>query len=371
MKSSENILVVEDNAMLRDQIVQALQMEGYDVTAATNGREALRLVHTTEPSLVVSDITMPEMDGHELLRQLRGLPGHISTPVVFLTARVGRDAVRAGMNLGADDYLTKPFAMDELLQAINTRLLRRTQAGDAATEAVTQERGRMMLKMPHELRTPLTGIVGFAELMRGQLVPGQPCPTDLHEMLDGILQSSERLERLATNLVLNLHLEVARCDPEQRLVFIDSGPAAVNDQTVAVAERLAVAHGRLPDLQWRSDGSVAVAFSPHFLEKVLSEIIDNAFKFSKPGSPVTVEVKLAAERVEIAVTDRGLGITVEEAAQMAPFQQWQRASREQQGLGLGFAIARQLLQFNGCALEIGPRGGGGASVRLSLPIANV
>jgi signal transduction histidine kinase len=261
--------------------------------------------------------------------------------------------------------------MAELLQAIDTRLLRRTQAGDAATATAAQERGRMMLKMPHELRTPLNGIMGFTELMRGQLVPGQLCPTDLHEMLDGITQSSERLERLATNLVLHLQLELARRDSEQRRLFTDAGPAAVNDQTVAVAERLATAPGRLTDLQWHAHGSVAAAVSPHFLEKALGEIIDNAFKFSKPGSPVEVSVDVGVEQVTVVIADRGIGLSAEESARMAPFQQWQRAAREQQGLGLGFVIARQLLEFNGGALQIAPREGGGAVAHLRMPIAAI
>ena len=94
-------------------------------------------------------------------------------------------------------------------------------------------------------------------------------------------------------------------------------------------------------------------------------------RHSTPQSLVEISVKTNGARAEITVADRGVGIAADEASRMAPFQQWRRAQREQQGLGLGFAIARRLLEFNGCSLAIAPRAGGGATVQLSLPIGEV
>lgn len=370
MRKPNKILVVEDNELLRDQIVQALEIEGYAVLSAANGREGLRLATSESPSLVVSDIMMPSMDGHELLRRLRTAgDGGLNTPVVFLSARVNRGDVRAGMELGADDYLTKPFDMQELLNAVETRLRRRSESEALACQPLLEERGRMLLSLPHELRTPLTGIIGFAELLKESLAPGQPVPADTPALLDQLLASGARMERLATNLVLHLHLELARHATGQERLFIDAGPAAVTEHTTAVAGRIARQAGRAEDLLWRPSDHLAAALSPHFLEKILEEVLDNAFKFSAGGAPVGVSLSASGGMVEWLVTDRGHGVTAAEAAAMAPFRQWQREKREQQGLGLGFAIARRLAEFNGGTLDLAPREGGGCTARLRLPLA--
>jgi len=86
--------------------------------------------------------------------------------MIFLSARVARDEIRTGMDIGADDYLPKPFVMEELLRAVDTRLRRQAEAETAANRPLLAERGRMLLALPHELRTPLTGILGFSEMLK-------------------------------------------------------------------------------------------------------------------------------------------------------------------------------------------------------------
>jgi EAL domain-containing protein (putative c-di-GMP-specific phosphodiesterase class I)/FixJ family two-component response regulator len=119
---SNVIVVAEDDADIRNNLVRMLRMEGFTVHAAPNGREGLALVQLHTPDMVLSDVTMPEMTGHELVRSMRAAPALAQIPVVLLTARADRSDVREGMNLGADDYLTKPFQRDELLTCIRVQL---------------------------------------------------------------------------------------------------------------------------------------------------------------------------------------------------------------------------------------------------------
>lgn len=118
------ILVVEDEAPIRNNLVRMLQLEDYDVVEAQNGREALTLARTHMPGLIISDVMMPELDGYGLLEQVRADPSIAWIPLILLTARTERGDLRKGMTLGADDYLTKPFTRDELLSAIAARLKR-------------------------------------------------------------------------------------------------------------------------------------------------------------------------------------------------------------------------------------------------------
>jgi two-component system, OmpR family, response regulator MprA len=121
------VLVVDDERAVRDSLRRALELEGYDVELATDGEEALeRLAQNGEPDAVVLDILMPKMDGLEVCRRLRR-EGH-RLPVLMLTARDEVENRVAGLDAGADDYVTKPFALDELLARLRA-LLRRTTSG--------------------------------------------------------------------------------------------------------------------------------------------------------------------------------------------------------------------------------------------------
>jgi EAL domain-containing protein (putative c-di-GMP-specific phosphodiesterase class I)/PleD family two-component response regulator len=119
---SATIVIAEDETDIRNNLSRLLRMEGFSVFAAPNGREALQLVQAHQPDLVLSDVMMPEMTGHELVRAVRADAAVAHTPMVLLTAKADRSDVREGMNMGADDYLTKPFQRDELLTCIRAQL---------------------------------------------------------------------------------------------------------------------------------------------------------------------------------------------------------------------------------------------------------
>jgi DNA-binding NarL/FixJ family response regulator len=120
----KRILVIDDEAKLRAQTAELLRLEGYEVTEARNGREGVESAKKNPPDLIVCDITMPEMNGHRVLETLRNEPRTAHVPFIFLTGWGERDDVRAGMNLGADDYLVKPVVPAELLSAVSARLRR-------------------------------------------------------------------------------------------------------------------------------------------------------------------------------------------------------------------------------------------------------
>jgi len=132
------IVIAEDETDIRNNLRMLLGMEGFTVFAAPNGKEALELVRTHQPDMVLSDVMMPQMTGHALLQAIREDPALAPTPVVLLTARADRSDVRDGMNLGADDYLTKPFQREELLTCIRAQMVKATSQQMAAKRAVAQ-----------------------------------------------------------------------------------------------------------------------------------------------------------------------------------------------------------------------------------------
>lgn len=145
----EKILVIDDDAKMRRQIAALLAAEGYATLEAHNGREGVTLAQSEKPDLIVCDITMPEMNGHRVLQALREQVTTAHVPFIFLTGWGEKEDLRAGMNLGADDYLVKPVEPADLLAAVQARLRRRKQAGagqrataaDATPEALVQALG--------------------------------------------------------------------------------------------------------------------------------------------------------------------------------------------------------------------------------------
>lgn len=124
------IIVIEDNHEMRENIVEMLELADYQVLSAKNGKEGIELVKKELPNLIVCDIMMPELDGYGVLHYLSKIAETRSIPFIFLTAKTERPDLRKGMNLGADDYITKPFEEIELLEAIESRLEKRQRIQD-------------------------------------------------------------------------------------------------------------------------------------------------------------------------------------------------------------------------------------------------
>ena len=119
---SRTVLIVEDNNIIRDQIVAILEMSGYTAMAAANGSDGLRLACQSRPALIISDVMMPELNGLDMLLDIRQNPELDHTPVVLLSALIAKEDIRRGLELGASDYLIKPFRITDLLQVVGRHL---------------------------------------------------------------------------------------------------------------------------------------------------------------------------------------------------------------------------------------------------------
>lgn len=136
----KKILVIEDEAAMCRNLALMLELEGFEVRMAPNGSDGVAQARRWHPDLVLCDVMMPGLDGHGVIRELRSDPSTSTIPFVFLTARADRSDLRAGMNLGADDYLTKPVIREDLLAAVRTRLAR-AAAVDARVQQAAADAG--------------------------------------------------------------------------------------------------------------------------------------------------------------------------------------------------------------------------------------
>ena len=130
----KKILVIEDEAETLKNLVLMLEMEGFLPLSAPNGRTGVEVARRELPDVILCDVSMPELDGYGVLEALRADSTTVSIPFIFLTAKGARKDLRVGMNLGADDYLTKPAGAEDVLEAIRSRLQRRQENAQATLE---------------------------------------------------------------------------------------------------------------------------------------------------------------------------------------------------------------------------------------------
>lgn len=172
--SSKNILVIEDDVTIQNNIQEILELEGFHVMTAEDGLEGIKLAQETNPALIICDVTMPKLSGYDVIEQLRQNPATKMIPFIFLTAKAERNDVRHGMNLGADDYLTKPFDLSELVEAVKIRLERHSlvmQHYEAERDRATlleqkasqnqdfaEVKDELLQKLSQDLRDPISNI---------------------------------------------------------------------------------------------------------------------------------------------------------------------------------------------------------------------
>jgi DNA-binding response OmpR family regulator len=140
------ILIIEDDPLILDSITEALDLEELDYRTATDGLSGLNVALQNLPSVVVCDVMLPELNGYDVLAGLRSNPSTAQIPFIFLTGRDARDDLRRGMDLGADDYLTKPFTLRELKTSIRTQLAKQKR-NQSSVDEVQQQADRLQLEV--------------------------------------------------------------------------------------------------------------------------------------------------------------------------------------------------------------------------------
>lgn len=362
------ILVIDDQEMLREELLQILNLEGFQVLVAANGQEGLALARTYQPDLILCDVVMPVLDGHGVLQALRADAAIARIPFIFLTAKADKIELRKGMKLGADDYLTKPFSRAELLEAIAAQFRKQEAIEQSLQHKLDSLRSSITLSLPHELHTPLTAIIGMADLLLEN--HGSFSKPEMEEMLQAIHESAERLYKLTQNFLLYAELELMMADAKRMAELRNEGSytsAAAAIATIATCK--AQQSNREADLRLTlRDGIVAIP--EHRLQKIAAEIIDNAFKFSELGTPVTVTLSVEGQQFLVEIGDRGRGMAAQQIDDIGAYMQFERRLYEQQGSGLGLIIAKRLTELYSGQLTIESVPKRQTIVRVRLPIAN-
>lgn len=357
----DRILIIEDENDLRQSIADFLEVEGFKCLQAADGTEGIDISRTELPDLIICDIKMPGLNGHEVLRELRRDSRTSSIPFIFLTALVEKVDIRKGMELGADDYLTKPFLTEDLLSAIKTRLHRNQEL----KERFHDLRKSLIHKLPHEFRTPLVSIIGYAQL----LIDRYKENTDpaIVEYSKSIYDAGVRLNKMIQNFLVFTKLKLASGDTNFRVEFLVEPTLISYPLIKSISETIASRYNRISDLVVKgSDGIIKISLNEFNL--ILEELVDNAFKFSTAGSLVEIESFKKEKDFIIKIKDNGRGMTNEQVRQIDAYIQFDRDQYEQQGMGLGLTISQKLTEMYGGTFNIKSKYGNYTEITMLFPL---
>jgi len=360
------ILVIDDAEFILESTTTLLKFEGYEVFTAPNGREGIKAAYEHKPNLILCDISMPELDGYGVLEEIRKDEALVTIPFIFLTAFTEKRNMRMGMELGANDYLIKPFTREELLNAINSQL-KKTQEIDKQLQQKVDEVGQnISVALPHEFRTVLNQVIGSAGYLNAN--SGSISSSEIKELSNDIISSSKRLLKITENYLIYSRIEyflASKSKQDELLKLITDEPAAVIDDIVyPIAQK----YNRGEDIATNIKASdIFIRMSTDSYFKVIEELVDNAFKFSRLGNIVKVNAELNNNKLEITINDSGSGMSEEHIRKIAAYLQFDRNANEQQGVGLGLIIAKRLVELHEGTFNIYSKLGTGTTAIISLP----
>ena len=364
------ILVTDDSITVRLSLRDVFESQGYDVMLADCGEAALKLIRSESVDVLVLDLIMPGTSGVDVLREIKSDEKTASIPVLLLTAVSDRDELIACMDMGADDFIVKPWNSRELLGRLRA-MVRLKRAIDEAVnarrvaEAATESKSVFLANMSHEIRTPMTAILGYTE-----------------NLLDTTLLESERLDAVyiirrngdhllqIINDILDISkieagkLEVERipCEPAQLLADVQSlMQVRTNERQLTFTTQY---DGLIP---------AVIESDPTRLKQILINLIGNAIKFTHSGG-VRLAVRLLDHQaagepmLRFDVIDTGIGMTAEQIGRL--FQPFEQASasttRRYGGTGLGLMISKRLANMLGGDIVVESQPGQGSTFRVTI-----
>jgi signal transduction histidine kinase len=378
----ETVLIVDDNPTNLDMLINLLDQAGFEVYAAEDGESAIEQVQYTQPDIILLDIMMPGIDGYETCRLLKANSKTQDIPIIFITALSDIGDKVKGFEVGAVDYVTKPFQHSEVLARLTTQLtLRRLQKSlqvqniqlqqeivqrQLAEQALEQQALELKTRneelnafartVAHDLQAPVALITGYADLLQQHWLTMSP--TDVQEFLQTITHAGLKLSNIISSLLL--------------LARVRKGQVEINplNMTRIVAEM----QQRLPHLIKNYEAHLSVpaawpvglGYGP-WVEEVWMNYVTNAIKYG--GRPPQVELGATPQEdgwIRFWVRDNGPGLSPEEQTRLfTEFTQLDRSRTD--GNGLGLSIVKCIVEKLGGQVGVESRVGQGSTFYFTLP----
>ncbi len=366
---SKKILVIEDTAEVRENIAEILESEGFEVFKAENGEIGISMAEKVQPDLILCDIMMPGKDGYEVLEDLRKKVLTSTTPFIFLTAKNTREDLRRGMALGADDYISKPFTIDELITSVNTRLKKAEEFRKRSEEKLQELTRNLGMPVASVINEPLRAIIGFSQMVMTEY-PNMEKP-EIAELMSLVYKAGLKLNKIVRKTMLFYELEALAFKNHEVEELKRSGCENPAEIITRSAQQLALNMKRNEDLFTVIDIQTKARISCEHLKTIVEELVENALLYSPRRSFVKVIAGADHHRLHITINDEGIGMTNKQIASIGAFTQFNKdfTQQEGQGLGLGLTLVKNILQIFGGEFQMNSTPGIGTTVKVSIPIS--
>lgn len=357
----KKIVIIEDDTTLRENTIEFLLEEGYKAYAASDGAAGVQLVLETMPDLILCDINMPVMDGYEVLKTLQGISSTLSIPFIFMTAKTQKEEVRHGMQLGVDDYITKPFSFDELLTVVKVRLekhkkvlnnyenkyLSLVEIADKQMEKSNLEILKLdkvkldFLKMiSQELRNPIERIKEPIKLLKYKVDN-----KNMAALIEIIDESIIQLDKFSLQA-----LEITKLKTDYQIN--NNSKAMVASLFEFALLTIQKNHdNKKINISMKIQDKLSVSGDTTLLVKCFANILDNACKFSKNNGVVEITATAEKNNIVIKITDHGVGFTGETLENINTMLLSKDKSSEF-GSGLGLFHSKLLLDAHSGSIKI-------------------
>lgn len=363
------VLIVDDLPQNIEVLGNILSNRGVKIAVAMNGQQAINLAIKRKPDLILLDVAMPEMDGFEVCKKLKENSETKEIPIIFLTAKTETDDIVKGFELGAVDYITKPFKTSELLARVKTHLeLKRSR--DLITKQISQleklieDRDKFISVISHDLRGPFTGFLGLTKI--------------LSENIESF--SQEEIKEVSLELYNSLLRQYQLLENLLDWSKIQIGKVKINKQKIDITEiinnkiELFQISAKRKNLQLinKIQANVYAYADLMMISTVIHNLISNAIKFTKEGGKVTISSSQKDNFLEIAVSDTGIGIKKENIDKL--FQESIGFSTPgtdyEKGSGLGLLIAKEMIELNGGKIRVESTENVGTTFYITIPTEN-
>jgi len=366
--SDFTVLIVDDvdaNVLLLKLL---LTKAGYKTLTAYNGKDALEIIKKNSPDLVLLDIMMPVMDGHEVAAQLREMPERRDMPIIFLSALNSPDDIVKGFKFGAADYVSKPFNKDELLIRVNHQLSlvsakRIISRQNDELQRTIIGRDKLYSVIAHDLRSP----IGSIRMVMNALVlniPKETLDEDMYELLIMGNRLTEESFVLLDNLLKWTKSQTGRLNT----VFQDNVEILpLIRGEVELSE--VVAELKNIRIKLNGDTNAKVRIDQDMIKTVLRNLVSNAIKFSNPASEVNVNIAEEEGQLLISVVDHGEGISQENQDKLfkADSHFTSFGTDNEEGSGLGLLLCKEFVTRNGGKIWFESKEGEGSTFCFNIP----
>jgi len=349
--NEQTILIVDDNIDTVELLRKRLRAEGYSTIEAYDGEEALKKVYENMPDLIVLDVMMPGMDGYEVCQKLKTDERTRFIPIIMLTAKTDVEGKVKGLDIGADDYVPKPFDYRELSARIRSLLMRKETSKKAIEEQRTDAIRKLIDRLSHEIRNPIVSITGFAKKVYDNLPPGDPDKPYLMT----ILQESERLERLLKEILNLKRIAIGFME------YIE--PVKVIKEVMEEFEK--DFEDRTIDVETDFNPVSTLYIDKEHLKIVLRNVIKNAIEAMDKSEKriLKISTQQMGNTLEIKISDTGKGIPKELIKKIfIPF-----FTSKIYGPGLGLTVALTIVQYYKGFISVESETDKGATIVIRFP----